>query len=107
MTVADRKLIQAIEARVGTKTIINTSGPEKFTVYVVVPMWPEGIPESASVQAILDWQRRTMEMMYKDIVQALEAQGRVEDPRDYLTFFYAYGNTRRKTMGSNEPSESP
>ncbi|GJY89218.1 PH, RCC1 and FYVE domains-containing protein 1-like protein [Tanacetum coccineum] len=115
MTVADRKLIQAIEARVAVivnniltrdLTIINTSGPEKFTVYVVVPMWLEGIPENASVQAILDWQRRTMEMMYKDIVQALEAQGHVEDPRDYLTFF-CFGNREAKTSGEYEPSESP
>ncbi|GJT82814.1 phospholipase D alpha 1 [Tanacetum coccineum] len=120
MTAVDRRLIQAIEARVegmnstiitapknfvdgyttftsatliviGNNflardlTIINTSGPKKLTVYVVVPIWPEGIPESAS---------------------ALEAQGRVEDPRDYLTFFYL-GNQEAKTSGEYEPSELP
>nr|ABU54776.1 phospholipase D alpha 1 precursor [Helianthus annuus] len=79
---------------------------EKFTVYVVVPMWPEGIPESASVQAILDWQRRTMEMMYKDIVRALEAEGLQDDPRDYLTFF-CLGNREVKKSGEYEPSERP
>ncbi|KAL8232352.1 hypothetical protein R6Q57_002130 [Mikania cordata] len=79
---------------------------EKFTVYVVVPMWPEGIPESASVQAILDWQRRTMEMMYKDIVEALQEEGLEEDPRDYLTFF-CLGNREVKKSGEYEPSEQP
>ncbi|GJT58205.1 phospholipase D alpha 1 [Tanacetum coccineum] len=69
-------------------------------------MWLEGILENASVQAILDWQRRTMEMMYKDIVQALEAQGHLEDPRDYLTFF-CFRNREAKTSGEYEPSESP
>ncbi|RRT42040.1 hypothetical protein B296_00057392 [Ensete ventricosum] len=38
---------------------------ERFAVYVVVtPMWPEGIPEGSTVQAILQWNRLTMEMMY-------------------------------------------
>lgn len=29
---------------------------ERFAVYVVIPMWPEGVPSSASVQEILFWQ---------------------------------------------------
>ncbi|KAB2629317.1 phospholipase D alpha 1-like [Pyrus ussuriensis x Pyrus communis] len=45
---------------------------KRFIVYIVVPKWPEGIPESASVRAILDWQRRTVEMMYTDIFEALQ-----------------------------------
>ncbi|KAK9946007.1 hypothetical protein M0R45_011491 [Rubus argutus] len=60
---------------------------ERFAVYIVIPMWPEGVPESGSVQAILDWQRRTMEMMYTDISEALHRKGLNENPRDYLTFF--------------------
>ncbi|CAH9075714.1 unnamed protein product [Cuscuta epithymum] len=79
---------------------------ERFTVYVVVPMWPEGIPESASVQAILDWQRRTMSMMYKDVIQAMRAKGIEEDPRTYLTFF-CIGNREVKRSGEYEPSETP
>ena len=74
-------------------------------MYVVVPMWPEGVPESASVQAILDWQRRTMDMMYKDVVQALRAKGIVENPRNYLTFF-CLGNREVKKQGEYEPSIS-
>ena len=29
---------------------------ERFAVYVVIPMWPEGVPSSAAVQEILYWQ---------------------------------------------------
>lgn len=29
---------------------------ERFAVYVVIPMWPEGVPSSVSVQEILFWQ---------------------------------------------------
>lgn len=29
---------------------------KRFAVYIVIPMWPEGNPFSASVQEILFWQ---------------------------------------------------
>lgn len=29
---------------------------ERFAVYIVIPMWPEGNPTSAPTQAILYWQ---------------------------------------------------
>lgn len=29
---------------------------EKFAVYVVIPLWPEGVPTTSSVQEILFWQ---------------------------------------------------
>ncbi|XP_076921710.1 phospholipase D alpha 1-like [Bidens hawaiensis] len=98
--------LHLIPKELSLKIASKIKAHEKFTVYVVVPMWPEGIPESASVQAILDWQRRTMEMMYKDIVRALEAEGLQDDPRDYLTFF-CLGNREVKRSGEYEPSEQP
>nr|XP_043635663.1 phospholipase D alpha 1-like [Erigeron canadensis] len=98
--------LHLIPKELSLKIVSKIEARERFTIYVVVPMWPEGSPESASVQAILDWQRRTMEMMYKDIVQALAAQGLQEDPRDYLTFF-CLGNREVKRSGEYEPSETP
>ncbi|PWA85653.1 phospholipase D alpha 1 precursor [Artemisia annua] len=41
-----------------------------------------------------------------DIAQELKAQGRVEDPRDYLTFF-CLGNREVKRDGEYEPYETP
>jgi phospholipase D1/2 len=29
---------------------------ERFAVYIVIPMWPEGIPTTAPIQQILFWQ---------------------------------------------------
>ena len=29
---------------------------ERFAVYIVVPMWPEGVPTGAATQRILFWQ---------------------------------------------------
>lgn len=104
--VEDVGALHLIPKELSLKIVSKIEAGERFTVYVVVPMWPEGIPESASVQAILDWQRRTMEMMYKDIVQALQAKGIEEDPRNYLTFF-CLGNREVKKSGEYEPSETP
>ncbi|KAL6897808.1 hypothetical protein ACP4OV_006767 [Aristida adscensionis] len=93
-----------IPKELAMKVVSKIEAGERFTVYVVVPMWPEGIPESGSVQAILDWQRRTMEMMYTDIAQAIQAKGISADPRDYLTFF-CLGNREAKKPGEYQPTE--
>ncbi|KAF7135150.1 hypothetical protein RHSIM_Rhsim08G0214000 [Rhododendron simsii] len=104
--VEDVGALHLIPKELSLKIVSKIEAGERFTVYVVVPMWPEGIPESGSVQAILDWQRRTMEMMYKDIILALRAKGIDEDPRDYLTFF-CLGNREVKRGGEYEPGEKP
>ncbi|KAG2723082.1 hypothetical protein I3760_02G156200 [Carya illinoinensis] len=98
--------LHLIPKELSLKIVSKIEAGERFRVYIVVPMWPEGIPESGSVQAILDWQKRTMEMMYKDIVQALKGKGIEEDPRNYLTFF-CLGNREVKKHGEYEPSEKP
>lgn len=104
--VEDIGALHLIPKELSLKIVSKIEAGERFTVYVVVPMWPEGIPESGSVQAILDWQRRTMEMMYKDVIQALRAKGLEEDPRNYLTFF-CLGNREVKKSGEYEPAEQP
>ncbi|KAL6551357.1 Hydrolyzes glycerol-phospholipids at the terminal phosphodiesteric bond [Orobanche minor] len=98
--------LHLIPKELSLKIVSKIEAEERFTFYVVLPMWPEGIPESASVQAILDWQRRTMEMMYKDIILALQANGIEDEPRNYLTFF-CLGNREVKRDGEYEPSEHP
>ncbi|KAJ6932420.1 hypothetical protein NC651_007996 [Populus alba x Populus x berolinensis] len=98
--------LHLIPKELSLKIVSKIEAGERFTVYVVVPMWPEGIPESGSVQAILDWQRRTLDMMYKDVIEALRAKGLEEDPRNYLTFF-CLGNREVKKSGEYEPSEKP
>ena len=58
------------------------------------------------MQAILNWQNRTMEMMYKDIVQALQTKGLEANPKDYLTFF-CLGNQEMRKSGEYELLEKP
>ncbi|XP_057504876.1 phospholipase D alpha 1-like [Actinidia eriantha] len=104
--VEDVGALHLIPKELSLKIVNKIEAGERFAVYIVVPMWPEGEPESDSVQAILDWQRRTMEMMYRDIIQALRAKGLEDNPRDYLTFF-CLGNREVKRSGEYEPSEKP
>ncbi|KAL5704790.1 phospholipase D [Ranunculus cassubicifolius] len=82
---------------------------ERFTVYIVIPMWPEGVPSSASVQEILFWQGQTMEMMYKIVAQALAESGCSDEyrPEDYLNF-YCLGKRESgsDTEGSSQSSQS-
>ncbi|KAH0970334.1 hypothetical protein GBA52_022490 [Prunus armeniaca] len=98
--------LHLIPKELSLKIVSKIEAGERFTVYIVMPMWPEGIPESQSVQAILHWQKMTMEMMYKDIVQALQAKRLEANPRDYLTFF-CLGNREKKRSGEYEPPEKP
>ncbi|XP_011003096.1 PREDICTED: phospholipase D delta-like [Populus euphratica] len=73
---------------------------ERFAVYVVIPMWPEGAPTSASVQEILFWQGQTMQMMYEVIAKELKSMNLENShPQDYLNF-YCLGN-REQVPGSD------
>lgn len=38
------------------KIVSKIRAKERFAVYIVIPMWPEGDPTSAAVQEILFWQ---------------------------------------------------
>eukprot|EP00088_Acartia_fossae_P036456 TRINITY_DN3767_c0_g1_i10.p1 TRINITY_DN3767_c0_g1~~TRINITY_DN3767_c0_g1_i10.p1 ORF type:complete len:833 (-),score=154.58 TRINITY_DN3767_c0_g1_i10:667-3165(-) len=81
-----------IPAEIVAKIVDKIRKGERFTAYIVIPMWPEGDPTSGPMQAILHWQKRTMEMMYRDIGNALRdpsihvnpAHG--SHPQDYLLF---------------------
>ncbi|KAL6524877.1 hypothetical protein OROMI_030470 [Orobanche minor] len=74
---------------------------ERFAVYVVIPMWPEGAPSSASVQEILYWQGQTMQMMYEIIAREIKsARLKNAHPTEYLNF-YCLGNREEHVGQSN------
>ncbi|XP_002530670.2 phospholipase D delta [Ricinus communis] len=82
---ADNLIPMEIALKIASKINAN----EHFSVYIVIPMWPEGVPTSSSVQEILFWQGQTMAMMYKIIGKALEEAGLSDmyHPQDYLNFY--------------------
>ncbi|XP_043711629.1 phospholipase D delta-like isoform X3 [Telopea speciosissima] len=82
---ADNLVPMEIALKIASKIAVN----ERFSVYIVIPMWPEGVPTSAAMQEILYWQSQTMEMMYRIVGQALEKAGLANQyhPQDYLNFY--------------------
>ncbi|OMO74249.1 C2 calcium-dependent membrane targeting [Corchorus capsularis] len=78
-----------IPIELALKIANKISANERFSVYIVIPMWPEGVPTSNAVQEILFWQTQTMGMMYSIIAQELEKAGLSEQyhPQDYLNFY--------------------
>ncbi|XP_025014093.2 phospholipase D alpha 1-like [Ricinus communis] len=98
--------LHLIPKELSLKIVNKIEAGERFSVYIVIPMWPEGIPESGSVQAILKWQNKTMEMMYSGIAEALQAKELDSNPKDYLSFF-CLGNRETEKSGEYSPPGKP
>lgn len=95
------KCCNLVAAEIAYKICEKIEAGERFAAYIVVPMWPEGLPDSSSVQDILGYQADTMKAMYKLIQQSidrrrkeLESIGEEEasafediTPTDYLNFY--------------------
>ncbi|CAI0471977.1 unnamed protein product [Linum tenue] len=90
-----------IPMEIALKIADKIKAHERFAAYIVIPMWPEGVPTGAATQRILFWQHKTMQMMYETISKALVEAG-LEDafsPTDYLNFF-CLGN--REAINPND-----
>ena len=59
---------------------------QRFTAYVMIPMFPEGDPASMPIQEILYWQTRTIEMMYSRIGEEIRNTNSPTHPTDWLLF---------------------
>ncbi|CAA0831106.1 Phospholipase D delta [Striga hermonthica] len=100
---ADNLIPMELALKIASKIRAN----ERFTVYVVIPMWPEGAPNSASVQEILYWQGQTMQMMYEIIAREIKSARLMNaHPTDYLNF-YCLGNREENAGESKGNAQSP
>jgi phospholipase D1/2 len=95
-----------IPIEIALKVVNKIKAKERFAVYIVIPMWPEGVPESEVVHGILQWTRETMAMMYKLIGEAIQESGEPGHPRDYLNFF-CLANREEKGKEEFQPPHSP
>ncbi|KAL2337392.1 hypothetical protein Fmac_011838 [Flemingia macrophylla] len=104
-----------IPMEIALKIAAKIRANERFAVYIVIPMWPEGVPTGAATQRILFWQHKTMQMMYETIYKALVEVGLevAFSPQDYLNFF-CLGNREAIDMyenitvsGNPPPANSP
>jgi phospholipase D1/2 len=74
-----------------------------FCVYIVTPLYPEGIPKSDAVQEFLHWQFLTQSFMYKMVFNTIQ-EVYLDQPvkpvvTDYLNF-YCLGN--RETLNGSD-----
>jgi phospholipase D1/2 len=95
-----------IPIEIALKVVNKIRAKERFAVYILMPMWPEGVPDSEPVQDILHWTRQTMAMMYKLVGEALQESGEPGHPRDYLNFF-CLANREEENKGELIPPYSP
>lgn len=82
---------------------------EPFAVYILLPMWMEGVTSDGATQGLLYFQRNTIEAMYKHVQKALDARMANSSDfglkvSDYLNF-YCLG-TRETKEGSQATAES-
>ncbi|PIN08995.1 Phospholipase D1 [Handroanthus impetiginosus] len=96
-----------IPMEIALKVANKIRARERFAVYIIIPMWPEGVPTSTPTQRILFWQYNTMQMMYETIYKALEEMGleKEYEPQDYLNFF-CLGNREVEDSRSKPDTKS-
>mmetsp|Transcript_34445 Transcript_34445/g.83349 ORF Transcript_34445/g.83349 Transcript_34445/m.83349 type:complete len:864 (-) Transcript_34445:285-2876(-) len=70
-----------IAAEIALKICDKVAAKEPFAVYILLPMWMEGIPTAGATQGLLYFQRVTIEAMYQQVEDALEA--RMANSSDY------------------------
>ncbi|RVW51890.1 Phospholipase D alpha 4 [Vitis vinifera] len=95
-----------IPIEIALKVASKIRAKERFAVYILIPMWPEGAPESEPGQDILHWTRETMAMMYRLIGEAIDENGGSGHPRDYLNFF-CLANREEKGKGEYASPHPP
>ncbi|XP_004300742.1 PREDICTED: phospholipase D gamma 1-like isoform X2 [Fragaria vesca subsp. vesca] len=103
--ISDTGANNLIPMEIALKIVNKIKANERFSAYIVIPMWPEGDPKSMPLQRILLWQHKTMQMMYEMIYKALKEVGLENKycPQDYLNFF-CLGN--REKPGGEDTSAS-
>jgi phospholipase D1/2 len=75
-----------IPAEITQKLVEKIISNQRFVAYIVIPMFPNGNPANSSIQQMLFYQYRTMEMMYKRVAEAIKESGSNTHPTDWLLF---------------------
>ncbi|KAL7538619.1 hypothetical protein ACHAXR_008689 [Thalassiosira sp. AJA248-18] len=98
-----------IAAEIALKICEKIAAKEPFAVYILLPMWMEGIPQANATQGLLYFQRVTIEAMYKQVEDALEA--RMANSSDYglkvSDYLNIYCLGTRETAAGNQATGTP
>eukprot|EP00403_Amphidinium_massartii_P027999 CAMPEP_0178396592 /NCGR_PEP_ID=MMETSP0689_2-20121128/13807_1 /TAXON_ID=160604 /ORGANISM="Amphidinium massartii, Strain CS-259" /LENGTH=765 /DNA_ID=CAMNT_0020017269 /DNA_START=36 /DNA_END=2333 /DNA_ORIENTATION=+ len=75
-----------IPIEIAMKVAERIRARKNFHAFIVIPMWPEGLPDDGTIQEILKWQSNSVAAMYRVVAKALRDVGSRDSPRKYLTF---------------------
>ena len=53
-----------IPMEIALKIVDKIKANERFSAYIIIPMWPEGVPTSTTTQRILYWQVHHYSLFY-------------------------------------------
>jgi phospholipase D1/2 len=101
-----------VAAEVTYKICQKIAKGERFSAYICIPLWPEGLPSSTVVQDILGYQASTIEAMYTKIHRAIQRKKRTCKefkhvlPTDYLSF-YSLANRETREDGQDIQNGTP
>jgi len=88
-----------VPGEIAAKICAKVAAEQPFHAYIVVPLFPLGLPGSREVQQRLRWQHLTVQMVYRRIAAAIEAAGLEESKTasDYFSFLF---------LGNREAAEA-
>ena len=99
-----------LAAEITLKIINKIQRGERFVAYILLPMWNEGVTETAPIQEVIYWEHATIEAMHVKIQEVLDERMRTTADSglrvtDYLNF-YCLGTqeTLRGSQATDPPS---
>ncbi|PXF43966.1 Phospholipase D alpha 1 [Gracilariopsis chorda] len=76
-----------VPIEIAEKICAKIRSGERFAVYVSVPMYPEGPPDSAAVQEILSHQRKTINLITSRVKKTIDEVGSDTSVSDWFNLF--------------------
>lgn len=76
-----------IPIEIAEKICAKIRAGERFVVYVAIPLYPEGAPDSGPVQEILSHQRKTVSLITTRIARTIEETGSETKVSDWFNMF--------------------
>ena len=77
---------------------------QDFHVYILLPLFPEGVPDAIPPRPVRYFQWQTIREMKNELVQRLQSHNNGKTWEDYLSFYFL-GN-RTNTLGANHATST-
>merc|ERR1712085_36029 len=98
-----------LPAEITYKICEKIAAREPFAVYILLPMWMEGIPQANATQGLLYFQRLTIEAMYQKVQEALVIRNAnsADNGLEVTDFLNVYCIGNRETAECSQTTGTP